>query len=149
MYSHFGLDTKKITDDIYEKAEQIARKTSLDQAQNVPEITLVDAYGNATTYNYYKDGELVGDYTTGLRQLSNGLIDVMGQESNTIRNLSQTEHGVSRKLYNSALSYGDRYFNKLYGDKYKGIISGELLLSPEQTMSVISKPNFSTEVIGN
>lgn len=149
MYSHFGLDVGRLGDDIYEKAEKIARKTSMDQAKNVPEITLVNSYGNATNYNYYRNGELIGNYDTTLQGLENGPFTILGQESNNIKSLNNKYRGVSRQLYDSALDYGNRYFENLYGGDYKGIFSGEMLLSPEQTLSVTSKPNFSTELIGN
>ena len=148
IYESFGLG--RLSDDIIEKAAMIAENSADEAARNAPEISLVNQHPYAYNLIYHRNGRPVGRLSTSYRNYTDTFgNDFNASHVNMIESLSPVEKGVARSLYSSGLIYDDLFYKQIYPNAGGGLISGELLLSPEQTIHTILKPNFSTKVFGN
>lgn len=148
IYESFGLG--RLPDDIIEKARRIAENSADEAARIAPEISLVDQHPSRYDLVYYRNGRPVGSLSTSYRDYTNTFGDnFKASHINMIQSLNPDEKGVARSLYSSGLIYDDLFYKQIYPNAGGGLISGEVLLSPEQTIHTILKPNFSTRLFGN
>lgn len=148
IYESFGLG--RLPDDIIEKARRIAENSADEAVRIAPEISLVDQHPSSYNLIYYRNGRPVGSLSTSYRDYTNTFgNNFKASHINMIQSLNPNEKGVARNLYSSGLIYDDLFYKQIYPNAGGGLISGEVLLSPEQTIHTILKPNFSTRLFGN
>lgn len=148
IYESFGLG--KLSDDIIKKAAVIAEKSATESAAIAPEISLVDQYPKEYELIYHRNGKPVGRLSTTYMNYTDAFgKDFNASHINMIQRLDTDEQKVARSLYSSGLIYDDLFYKQIYPNTGGGLISGEYLLSPEQTIHTILKPNFSTTLFGN
>lgn len=154
MYTKWGLDPDMITDQDVTDAANIAFKSAKEAMGTVPEGAIITPALGEYGLLYYRNGispntphGATGAILTKLQSYSSpspsGLSDTLkqphqftAQNIDMIKNLNpQRERNVSQSLYNAALQYGNSRYKSIVSN-YKGLVSGEHLLSPELTVKV-------------
>lgn len=128
---NLGVQTSKLSDQDLRYLQHLRQQSIENSIPKQGRITLVEGSPYTKKYTLYNDGSELG--------LLDTYVNKQGQEIANIRSLNSNQKGVSMNLYDSALKYGQQTNNR-------GLISGQHLLSPEQTKHIWNKyyPNRKT-----
>lgn len=123
-----GIDVSQLSDRDLINLQSMRRESVINNLpKNKRLITAIEFKNPSTTTIEYSLRE--GDNIIG--SLDN-LVIKGNQHAGTIRSYNYSKHGISKDLYDGALKYGKQ-------SNYKGLISGENLQSPEQTIHIWNK----------
>lgn len=122
-----GVDVSQLSNNDLRYLMEIRKQSllsSLPQGRSVTAVEIGNGTQRAIDYHLHEGADNIGDLST--------IVENGKQHAGSIEKISQNSNNVSRDLYDGSLIYG-----KQRG--YKGLISGEVLQSPEMTKHVWEK----------
>lgn len=122
-----GVDVSQLSNNDLRSLMDMRRESvlsSLPQGRSVTTVEIGNGTQKAIDYHLHEGANNIGDLST--------IVENGKQHAGSIEKISQNSKNVSRDLYDGSLIYGkDR--------GYKGLISGEVLQSPEMTKHIWEK----------
>ena len=123
-----GVDVSQLSDRDLINLQFMRRESIINNLPKDKRVIIATEFKNPSTtaieYSLREGDNIVGSL--------DNLVFKGKQHAGNIRSHDYSKHGISKDLYNGALKYGKQ-------SNYKGLISGENLQSPEQTIHIWNK----------
>ena len=123
-----GVDVSQLSDMDLITLQSMRRESVVNNIPKDKRVVTVAEFKNPNTttieYNLRENDNIIGSL--------DNIVEKGNQHAGTLRSYDYSKHNISRNLYDAALKYGKQ-------NNYKGLISGENLQSPEQTLHIHQK----------